>query len=472
MTNFSPSLRTRAAAELEARRRGLRRVDYWPLLHIQDKDERLVPLALNAAQRHFLAQRTGRDLILKARQMGMSTAVQAHYFVTAITERARLATLAHDDTSTALLRRMAARFWEHLPDKERPPRGLDNATTTSYPATGSEVTIVTAGNKHKGRAGTYSRVHGSEVAFWPDAEATMAGLMQGVPASGEIILESTPNGARGWFYDRCMEALDGRGVWTLHFFPWWWDAGYTADAGPDFAPTDDERALVERHGLTAGQLAWRRLKIAEIGARLFQQEYPEDARTCFLLSGDGYFGDLAGCFTAPDGATPQAGHWYVAGLDFGQANDWTVLSIVDGATLEQVELLRLNKLPWADMRARIADATRRWAARAVWAESNSIGQPNIEALAAAGVPVVPFQTTAATKGPLIAGLHHALHDGGLKLLDRPEQRRELAAFQARQTAAGHWTYSAPDGEHDDTVIANALAWHGAAQGGWLILFGD
>ena len=201
-------------------------IDYWPLLRIQDKRDNLIPLRLNRVQKHLLANLTGRDLVLKARQMGLSTAIQADQFVTAITRRTRSATLAHDDAGTALLRRMAERFWVNLPDDVRPARGLDNATTTTYPQTGSEVFIATAGSKNKGRAGTYTRVHGSEVAFWPDAAATMAGLMQGVPDTGQVVLESTPNGAQGWFYERCMEALDGNGVWTLHFFPWWWDDGY------------------------------------------------------------------------------------------------------------------------------------------------------------------------------------------------------------------------------------------------------
>src|SRR5690606_34944342 len=140
----------------------------------------------------------------------------------------------------------------NLPDDKRPPRGLDNATTTSYPLTGSEVLIATAGSKNKGRAGTYSRVHGSEVAFWTDAAATMAGLMQGVPTGGEIILESTPNGAQGWFYERCMEALDGNSIWTLHFYPWWCDKTYSIALEPDEVLTlePEEKALVERHGLT------------------------------------------------------------------------------------------------------------------------------------------------------------------------------------------------------------------------------
>lgn len=446
-------------------------VDYWPLLRIQDKRDNLIPLRLNRVQKHLLANLTGRDLVLKARQMGLSTAIQADQFVTAITRRTRSATLAHDDAGTALLRRMAERFWANLPDDKRPPRGLDNATTTTYPQTGSEVFIATAGSKNKGRAGTYTRVHGSEVAFWPDAAATMAGLMQGVPDTGQVVLESTPNGAQGWFYERCMEALDGNGVWTLHFFPWWWDDGYRLplEAGETLDYDGDELRLVQEHGLTPEQIKWRRAKQAEL-KHLFIQEYPEDPRSCFLLSGIGYFGDLTGVFTAPWGAVPQAGHRIVGGLDFAQTSDYTVCSLIDATTLQQVALLRLNKLPWAEMRRQVVALCKQWDVSTLTAETNSMGSTNIEELrrelaqAQCKTQIIPFTTTNISKAQVMGGLHSALHEGGLKLLDHADQRRELLAFQSKQTLTGLWQFSAPEGEHDDTVIALALAWDGVARG--------
>ena len=439
-------------------------------LTVVDKCGVAVRYAPNAVQQAFLAARSGRDLILKARQMGISTAIQARYFEDAVTGTALVATMAHDAATTAKLRRMAQRFYDGLAPNQ-PPRGLNNAATTTYPATGSEVTIATAGSLNVGRGGTYTHVHGSEVAFWEDAAAILAGLMQGVAPGGKIALESTPNGAQGWFYERCMEALDGDPTWTLHFYPWWRDASYRLPVTPGeaLAYDDDEARLVERHGLTAGQIAWRRAKQREL-KHLFAQEYPEDVRACFLLSGQSYFGPLDGVFRAPFDATPQAGRRTVAGLDFGQTTDYSVLSVLDVAARAQVALLRLHRLPWAEMRRQIVATCRRWGVTALWAESNSIGGPNVEALLAEGLPVLPLAMTAASKPGLMQALNAALNEGGLTLLDLPEQRRELAAFEARQTATGHWTYAARPPEHDDTVIANALAWHGVLNSAPLILF--
>lgn len=442
--------------------------DYEAHLVIQDKHEQIVAYRPNRAQLDFREKRTGRDLVLKARQMGLSTEIQAQNFVEANVRRVRSATLAHDDKGTSLLRSMAERFWLGLPETMRPPRGLDNATTTTYPVTGSEVTIVTAGGRNKGRAGTYSIVHGSEVAFWPDAGAIMAGLMQGVPTGGSIVLESTPNGAQGWFYERCMEALDGDSDWTLHFYPWYWDDGYRLDADIALPLTDDEQRLMAEHSLDVQQIAWRRSKQRELG-RLFQQEYPEDPRTCFLVSGNGYFSDIRALddvYTAPTNATPAPGHAYTAGLDFAQTSDFTVLSIGDVPARCEVELIRLNKLSWSEMRGRVVTACKRWGVKTLFAEANSMGSTNIEELAkelrAADTPtqIVAFQTTAQSKPPLISGLHWALDEGGLKLLPDPVGRQEINTFVASQTINGNWKYEAANGGHDDTVIGRALMWHG------------
>lgn len=475
---LSPSQRAakRTIERLRARqddKQALRPIDYAGL-RILTKRNTIEPLRLKRAQDDLLTNLTGRDLVLKARQIGISTAIQAHMYLAAIQGSERVAVLAHDSEGTQKLRDMMLMFHEQLPAHMQPPRSQNNVTRTYYPASGSRVYMNTAGSAHGGRAGTYTKVHGSEVAYWKDAGAIMAGLLQGVPVDGEIILESTANGQSGWFYERCMEALRGEGVWKLHFFPWWYDDDYTLPT-PPLDLTDEETRLVEAHGLTFGQIAFRRSKQSELGM-LFPQEYPEDPVSAFVASGQGYFTLGADVFTAPPDARYTDGHRYVAGLDFAQSTDFTVLTIVDVNTLQQVEVLRINRMSWASMRAEIVRACARWHVDVVVAESNSMGGTNIEALygelEAAGLQatVYPFTTTHASKAAIMADLKLALGEGGLKLLPDPVQRHELAAFEARQTVTGAWTLSAPDGMHDDTVIALALAWHAVRNSGGLILF--
>lgn len=429
-------------------------------LKVLNKDKVLVPFKWNKAQRHFHEHRTGKDLILKARQLGFSTLLQGEMFRKTVTSTQTTITLAHDAETTQKLRRMADRFYEHCKfGAIQPLRKYANATLATYPEFDSTSTIATAGNVETGRGDTYTELHGSEVAFWKDAERIVAGAMQG--GNPRVALESTPNGAQGFFYEKCMEALSGNSVWTLHFYPWWWDDEYRLPG--DIVPTDEERELMQRHGLDAQQINWRREKIKELG-RLFVQEYPEDVVSCFLTSGNSYFGDLTGVFTAPMGAEYNPDHEYIAGLDFGQT-DFTAMPVFDKTTKEQVDLLHINKMEWAEQRARIKQMCDKWGLQRVLAEKNSIGSVNIEELIRIGVYAVPFETTNESKSAIMSNMHELLHSGW-KLMDIPRQKHEFNTFVSTQLPSGAWRLAAGGDGHDDTVMACAIALWQASKAHW------
>ncbi len=430
-------------------------------LRILDKDKKLKPFLWNKAQAHFHANRSGRDLILKARQLGFSTLLQGEMFRRTVTSTQTTITLAHDAETTQKLRRMADRFYEHCKfGTIQPLRKYANATLATYPEFDSTATIATAGNVETGRGDTYTEMHGSEVAFWKDAERIVAGAMQG--GSPIVTLESTPNGAQGFFYEKCMEALSGGGVWKLHFYPWWWDENYRVTSDEAITYTDEEKALADKHRLDQSQIRWRRLKVQELG-RLFVQEYPEDVVSCFLTSGNSYFGDLSGVFTAPPNAEYIEGHEYIAGLDFGQT-DFTAMPVFDKTAKCQVDLLHINKTEWAEQRRRIKAMYDKWHLQSVLAEKNSIGAVNIEALREIGVYATPFETTNESKSAIMSNMHELLHNGW-KLLDIPAQKHEFNTFVSSQLPSGAWRLAAEGDGHDDIVM-------GCGIGLWQVSFLD
>lgn len=448
-------------------------------LYIFNKDQIRQKLIMNDVQKHFLRNKTGNDLILKARQFGVSTAIQADYFRIATTRRAVIATIAHDDNTTQKLRRMSERFYQNLPKVVKAPvRKYANSVLTVYSDYDSEYEIYTAGNTEGGRGGSYSHIHGSEVAFWKNAEKIMSGLMQG--GKPKIALESTPNGAQGYFYNLVMEALDGNPDWGFFFYPWWYDGQYCEPLDLEEKETfestltDDEIALRITHKLSLEQIKWRRKKQRQLKG-LFVQEYPEDARTCFLLSGIGYFGYVDNYFNADLSHEYNPDFKYYAGLDFGQANDYTVLSIICKNTKQQVALLRLNKLPWSDMRAQVVNLCKKFNVKMLWAEQNSMGSTNIEELKkefyskGQNTRIRPFLTTNLSKHGIMTELHEGLHEDGLRLLDihneQWSQKREFQAFVSKQTPTGIWQLAAAEGEHDDCVIATALSWQASLKSG-------
>jgi phage FluMu gp28-like protein len=279
--------------------------------------------------------------------------------------------------------------------------------------------------------------------------------MQG--GNPDVVLESTPNGAQGYFYQLCMEAMSGQGVWTLHFYPWWWDDAYQIKSdGKYLIYTDEEHELCKKHNLTQEQIRWRRNKILELKDK-FKQEYPEDAITCFLTSGNSYFGDMTGVFTAPMKVEYNPEHEYYAGLDFGQSSDYTAMPVLDATTKTQVDLLHINKLSWSEQRARIKQFYDKWHIRTVGCEMNSIGSVNFEELHDMGLNVIPFNTTNETKADIMSGLYEAIHSHGWKLQDHPVLRHEMQTFVSKQLPSGIWRLAADGEGHDDTVMGLAIA---------------
>jgi hypothetical protein len=105
-------------------------------------------------------------------------------------------------------------------------------------------------------------------------------------AGGELVLESTPQGVSGCFYDEWKKA-DETGM-IRHFFPWWMENRYRAAAVDEKSLTEEERELMARHGLDREQIGYRRQIRADFRG-LARQEYAEDEESCFLASGESVF---------------------------------------------------------------------------------------------------------------------------------------------------------------------------------------
>jgi hypothetical protein len=198
----------------------------------------------------------------------------------------------------------------------------------------------------------------------------------------------------------------------------------------------------------------------ELPEQVFRQEYLAE----FLQNDGAVFRNIDACLSPDTGN--HKGHRLFAGVDWGQQNDFTVISVVCATCHREVELDRFNKIEWAFQRARLKAVMDRWNVQAVIAESNSIGQPNLEALQREGLPVRGFETTGSSKPPLIQSLALALERVECQWLPDPVGRVELLSYQARiNQTTGRVSYSAPSGGHDDTVMARALAWECVQRGG-------
>lgn len=293
-------------------------------LKIQDRDTGLVvPWDINWAQQEYIDEfhrqwnqkRPVRIIVLKARQLGISTATQgmgfALCFVKPYTQEL---TVAHEMDSSEHILGMTHRYWEEFDFHDLYTPKYASRKHIEWVETKSSIKVITAGGKGGGRSRTIRFLHASEVAFWEDAETLMGGLRQTVPnAPGTaIILESTANGVGNYFYEAWNEAVDGENEFVPLFFPWWRHPEYRGShvrlpeaKGPFDDEEDALRAIIPKDEY-ADRIAWRRYAIRNLARNdihLFHQEYPATPEEAFVASGLNVFpvSHLQACYAPEPG---------------------------------------------------------------------------------------------------------------------------------------------------------------------------
>lgn len=273
-------------------------------LDIIDLEGSRVRLRPNAIQAAFEVTRSGRDIILKPRQVGFTTwelARDIWFFLTR--PGAQVVIVAQSDAEddalkgiskklTLMFDALAREMGLAFPVKAQGAMQwvFGNATLRIIGAGASK-----AAAEKKGRGGTIHRLHVTELAFFEQGEATLNALLECVPApqfGSEITIESTANGAAGVFFERYKAAKSGRAGWSAHFFRWMDHAIYATSLveNDNIEPEGErERELLAKHGATLEQLKWYRAKVEDKGQALVDQEYPLDEDTCWLLAGRLFF---------------------------------------------------------------------------------------------------------------------------------------------------------------------------------------
>jgi hypothetical protein len=260
-------------------------------LRVRTRDGSTAPLRANAVQRAFERRRATRNIVLKARQMGLTTWAAARFFLRTITHPGTLTLqVAHSQEAAEEIFGIVHRFVDYLPEALREgPLGTSRANVRQivFPEIDSQYRVVTAGDRNAGRGLTVQNLHCSELARWPgDPAETLAGLRAAMAPGAELILESTPDGVGGCFYEEWQKA--GEQGMAQHFFPWWMERRYRAKAVDEASLTDEERDLMAFKLLDLEQIGFRRQIRADFRS-LARQEYAEDDESCFLASGDSVF---------------------------------------------------------------------------------------------------------------------------------------------------------------------------------------
>ena len=178
----------------------------------------------------------------------------------------------------------------------------------------------------------------------------------------------------------------------------------------------------------------------------------------FLEDSSTVFRNIGKCSTATP-EEPVPGKAYKTGVDLARLQDYTVIVIMDSAG-KQVYLDRFKEIDWTVQKQRIKFVCQKYNNSECWLDSTGVGDPIYEDLRRDGVNVHGYKLTNESKKQLIQCLMIALEKERIGIFSKeisPELINEMLIFEYEMTPSGLIRYQAPQGYHDDCVIALALA---------------
>lgn len=212
---------------------------YWRinnLYKIKNKNGQLVTFRFNHAQEKLYNNLWYCNIILKARQLGISTFICLLFLDRCLFNSnlsAGIIAQTRDDAENMFKRIKDA--YNHLPEdiKAARPATVDRARELSF-NNGSSLRVGTSM-----RGSTLQYLHVSEFgkicAKYPDkAEEIITGSLNTVAPGQYVFIESTAEGKDGYFYDMCKKAEKrlkeseelSKIEYKFHFFPWHIDNSY------------------------------------------------------------------------------------------------------------------------------------------------------------------------------------------------------------------------------------------------------
>lgn len=265
-----------------------------------------------------------RLILLKARQLGMTTAILAFWaWLMVQTEDFTVFFMIDKDPHMYEKRDMILRWFGKIADRyPEAPTVVAKGGKRIVLSNRAKILFESAYSPNPGTSEMVHAIHLSEKPKWPKGRAKLVdkSLLPGMPtASGTFIVDESTAQGTGEFYKKWQRVMQGKesgDTKTLPIFlPWYLSPEYNTDPPPDLfdgqdftylnedpevCETDEfgnieltEEEYAKKYGLTARQVYWRRNRIKNEykGVRLdFDQEYPTTPEHAWAAFGRLFFG--------------------------------------------------------------------------------------------------------------------------------------------------------------------------------------
>lgn len=437
---------------------------------IKGKTPGLIPFILNEAQKDLYNSLNthSRVIILKARQIGFSTAITGYlYHKTITTPGTNTALIGYNSDLTAELLDKVKTFYRTTPESLRPQIQYNSKYEISFPAIDSKI-LVLPSSENVGRGYTLHNVLCTELAFWDKAEEKMLAIENAVPKDGKIIVESTPN-AIGNLYHRMWMADND---YDKKQYGWWWHY------------TEEEIEVIRRRINNPMRFAQEYgLEFLSSGRPVFSSDLIKRLRKGIYKVGDKVKDEGGGEHTVTqneDGLImylpPRPDRTYVAGADVAEGvtgGDYSVVTIFDRESGEEVAFWRGYMAP-DRFGAFLAKAGKLYNHALMVVEINNHGLTTVTALKNAMYPQIYFRpvvkmdtmgtqfsdrmgwkTTKVTRPLMIDDLREALADGSYKIhTEKTFDEMLTFVFDDGGNMVSQSTF------HDDCIFASAICFQG------------
>ena len=271
------------------------------LYYIIDKTGRKRKFQLNWAQEELYKNMWFCNVILKARQLGLSTFVGLLFLDRCIfNSNVSAGIIAHTREDAEKLFRRIKYAYDSLPDALKAERGatIDSARELQL----SNGSILRVGTSMRGSTLQYLHISefGKICAHYPEkAREIVTGSLNTLAPGQYVFIESTAEGSGGYFYDICKEAQKVQNEklrlteldWKFFFFPWWKDPSYTlSEYIEPKGHLKDYFEGLEAKGinLSGSQIAWYSKKYQTQEDDMLR-EYPSTPEESFQGSASGLF---------------------------------------------------------------------------------------------------------------------------------------------------------------------------------------
>jgi len=428
----------------------------------------LEPFILKPAQLDIfnVVQKHNRVIIMKARQIGFSTAITGFLYHKTITQAGvTTALVGYNNDLTAELLDKIKTFYRTTPDAIKPTIHYNSKYEISFPKVDSKI-LVLPSTENVGRGYTINNALLTEVPFWDKAEEKLVTLEASVPITGKIIIESSPGAVGDYFHRMWVSDND----YIKKEYGWWWNY------------TEEEIETIRRRMNNPRKFNNNyALEFLISGRAVFSEETIALQRKRILKVGDKVKLSDGSEFTVREEEgfriykPPEPGHFYAVGADCSEGvtgGDYAVAVVLDRATGEEVGFWRGHIAP-----DRFGKVLNKWgrhynnALMVVEAEAHgnvvlnilkqmlypslyfrparfdSIGNPWSDKLG--------WKTTKLTRPILIDEFEQSAREGNI-ILHSKETVDEMTVFIFNDAN----NMIAMDSYHDDAIFATAIALQG------------